>query len=241
MLPIWPRAADLRHTTRAEQTTLLDGTGASQWFVLPSLGLARENPGLNFMIQLPSGSRLPSGSHSYQSTHNRILSGTPPSHYPYAVSPSSGYRRRSGLESGQPSTSSTPAHRRPLPPDPPQLAEEDECPVCHRELPPRHLPNFEAQREAHINTCITSHSTYGGTPTGEGSSRPRRTGMFPYDASEKDCIDSAECTICLEEFVKDVRMARLECLCRFHYECISRWFAKNPGRCPVHSHDSHGF
>lgn len=65
--------------------------------------------------------------------------------------------------------------------------------------------------------------------------------MFPYVATEKDCVDSAECTICLEEFEVGVPMARLECLCRFHRDCISRWFAKNPGRCPVHSHDGHGF
>ncbi|ROV99926.1 hypothetical protein VMCG_06180 [Cytospora schulzeri] len=122
------------------------------------------------------------------------------------------------------------------------LGGEDECPVCHRELPAQDLPNYEALRETHINMCITAHSTYGGTPTGEGSSiLPRRTGMFPYFATEKDCVDSAECTICLEEFEVGVPMARLECLCRFHRECISRWFAKNPGRCPVHQHDSHGF
>lgn len=174
------------------------------------------------------------------------MSGTPPSnyHHAHAGSPFGSYRtprHRSNYDMGQ-SSSSSMAHRRPLPPDPPQLAEEDECPICHRELPPQSLPNSEELREAHINTCITSHSTYGGTPTGEGSSsRPRRTGMFPYVATEKDCVDSAECTICLEEFEVGVPMARLECLCRFHRDCISRWFAKNPGRCPVHSHDGHGF
>lgn len=140
------------------------------------------------------------------------------------------------------SPSSAAVHRRPLPPDPPQIAEEDECPVCHRELPLKDLPNSEALREAHVDGCITSHSTYGGgTSHGESSSRPRRTGMFPYVATEKDCVDSAECTICLEEFEVGVPMARLECLCRFHRDCISRWFAKNPGRCPVHSHDGQGF
>lgn len=193
---------------------------------------------------LPSGSRQASGSRSYQSTQNRILSGTPPSHYTYG-GPSSSYRaarHRSMLEVGQSSSSAAAAQRRPLPPDPPQLPEEDECPVCHRELPAQDLPNSEALREAHINMCITAHSTYGGTPTGEGAGiMPRRTGMFPYFATEKDCVDSAECTICLEEFEVGVPMARLECLCRFHRECISRWFAKNPGRCPVHQHDSHGF
>ena len=144
--------------------------------------------------------------------------------------------------------------QRALPP-PPQIPEEDECPVCHRELPARSLPNFEALREAHITICITSHSTYGGTPTGEspglegpdgmaGGTPPmqaRRTGMFPYIATEKDCVDSAECTICLEEFEVGVPMARLECLCRFHRSCIAAWFVNHPGRCPVHQHDSFGY
>ena len=65
--------------------------------------------------------------------------------------------------------------------------------------------------------------------------------MFPYKATEKDCVDSAECTICLEEFEVGVQMARLECLCRFHRQCISAWFVNHPGRCPVHQHDSFGF
>ncbi|KAL2284581.1 hypothetical protein FJTKL_08932 [Diaporthe vaccinii] len=194
------------------------------------------------VTMLPDGSRQASGSrpYQYQSTQSRILSGTPPSHYPYAVpSSSSSYRalrHRSMLDAGPSSSSMAAASRRPLPPDPPQVAEEDECPVCHRELPSRELANFEALREAHINICISSHSAYG-TPSGEGSSMaPRRTGMFPYVATEKDCVDSAECTICLEEFEVGDPMARLECFCRFHKDCISRWFAKNPGRCPVHQH-----
>jgi hypothetical protein len=65
--------------------------------------------------------------------------------------------------------------------------------------------------------------------------------MFPYLATEKDCVDSAECTICLEEFEVGVPMARLECLCRFHRACISAWFIGHPGRCPVHQHDSFGY
>ncbi|TID03789.1 FYVE, RhoGEF and PH domain-containing protein 6 [Colletotrichum higginsianum] len=198
-----------------------------------------------------SGSGGPSGSRGHhQSTQNRIMAGTPPTYYP---SSSSGYpgssRYRSMLDVG-PSSSSSAAHNRALPPPPPQIAEEDECPVCHRELPSRSLPNFEAVRETHINTCITAHSTYSGTPTGEtpqdtvGTPPPlavRRTGMFPYVATEKDCVDSAECTICLEEFEVGVPMARLECLCRFHRSCISAWFVNHPGRCPVHQHDSFGY
>ncbi len=141
----------------------------------------------------------------------------------------------------------------PLPQQQIQLAEDDECPVCHRELPRRSLPNFEALREAHINICITAHSTYGSPSAGgigsdgddEGAPLPRipprTTRMFPYVATEKDCVDSAECSICLEEFEVGVPMARLECLCRFHRHCIRAWWERHPGRCPMHQHDSYGY
>ncbi|KAL1903077.1 hypothetical protein Sste5346_000361 [Sporothrix stenoceras] len=156
------------------------------------------------------------------------------------------------------------------PPQPqPQIAEEDECPICRRELPRHSLPNFETLREAHITECLEEHSRImgggrrssnnnnGGNATGMSTSLPsnvaeassstappappRMTGMFPYRATEKDCVDSAECTICLEDFEVGVRMARLECFCRFHEKCIRSWFEKHPGRCPVHQHDSFGY
>ncbi|RCI09938.1 hypothetical protein L249_8378 [Ophiocordyceps polyrhachis-furcata BCC 54312] len=133
----------------------------------------------------------------------------------------------------------------PPPPPPPQIAEEDECPICHGELPSRGLPNYETLRESHISLCIQAHSTYGSPRGGGGGSdgqpAPRRTGMYTYAATEKDCVDDAECTICLEEFAVGVAMARLECLCRFHKACISAWFVNHPGRCPVHQHDGFGF
>ncbi|KFY98778.1 hypothetical protein V498_01238 [Pseudogymnoascus sp. VKM F-4517 (FW-2822)] len=42
---------------------------------------------------------------------------------------------------------------RPLPPIP-RIREEDECPVCHRELPSRALPDFETLRSNHVTDCI---------------------------------------------------------------------------------------
>jgi hypothetical protein len=211
---------------------------------------------------------------------------------------------------------------RPLPAVP-RIPEEDECPVCHRELPSRSLPSFEDVRAAHIIQCIeeqigahngqarpgaytsqsqpasvssssgisqqtgvsassnvATHNTHNQPPPSTAASRPiiptpiantpeartaareaahaavvlgasqqaspagetvRRTGMFPFKASEKDCVDDAECTICLEEFEVGVGMARLECLCRFHAKCIREWFVDHPGRCPVHQHDGYGF
>ncbi|KAK4162108.1 putative E3 ubiquitin-protein ligase ZNRF2 [Cladorrhinum sp. PSN259] len=215
---------------------------------------------------VPSSSRNPRQQYP-QSTEGRILSGTPPVYYPSTSAPRRprpyqgaapypsmpDFSNRGGSSSVAGPSSSSHTHRRlpPLPAAPPQIAEEDECPVCHRELPPRSLPDFEARREAHINMCITSHSAYGaggpasspGTP-GENPlppTPPRRTGMFPYKATEKDCVDSAECTICLEEFEVGVPMARLECLCRFHRACIAAWWERHPGRCPMHQHDGFGY
>ncbi|KAF4957477.1 hypothetical protein FSARC_11288 [Fusarium sarcochroum] len=176
-------------------------------------------------------------------------------------SPGPSYRRRSGMHAIErllananaqaASPSSYPerysslgesSRQRALPPTP-QIAEEDECPICHHELPSQSLLNAQALRESHIATCIQTHSTYGTPRGGEGGApvAPRRTGMYTYVATEKDCIDDAECTICLEEFTVGVPMARLECLCRFHRACISSWFVKHPGRCPVHQHDGFGY
>ncbi|RTE78148.1 hypothetical protein BHE90_007381 [Fusarium euwallaceae] len=195
----------------------------------------------------------------YLSPRMRSVTLVPPSSG--SSSPGPSYRQRSGthqtpverllssVQSSSPSSypnrysslGESSSRQRALPPTP-QIAEEDECPICHRELPSQSLPNFEALRESHITSCIQNHSTYG-TPRGEGGAppAPRRTGMYTYLATEKDCIDDAECTICLEEFTVGVPMARLECLCRFHRACISSWFVKHPGRCPVHQHDGFGY
>lgn len=176
-----------------------------------------------------------------------------------------------------------------------RIPEEDECWICHKELPSRDLPNFETLRANHVQACIDaimsptpSHSpapplvstatrvsrgessSSASQPQGSTAAVPvpvantpeartaareqahaavvfgrsrtappgpaRRTGVFPYQATEKDCVDDAECTICLEEFVIGVEMGRLECFCRFHLHCIRQWFEAHPGQCPVHQH-----
>lgn len=38
-----------------------------------------------------------------------------------------------------------------------QIREEDECPVCHAELPPKGPDGSEHDREAHVVMCIQSH------------------------------------------------------------------------------------
>jgi hypothetical protein len=208
-----------------------------------------------YIAGTPPPGYFPGGPH-HTLAHSQRLSGSP-SRYRSLID-AVGFPGSSSA-AGQAVASSSSALNRQLPSLPtraqvPEIAEEDECPVCHRELPPRSLPNFEAAREAHITICIASHSSGGlrdqaasvGSPGYGGSSPPmlaprRRTGMFPYTATEKDCVDSAECTICLEEFEVGVKMARLECLCRFHKHCIDAWWQRHPARCPMHQHDSHGY
>nr|CEG03029.1 unnamed protein product [Fusarium pseudograminearum CS3487] len=207
------------------QSLLVDGLGAGYFDVNDMSGGERGSASSG---SSPSNShRRRSGAH--QTPIERFLASA------QAASPSSYPERYSSL--GESSS-----RQRALPPTP-QIAEEDECPICHRELPSSSLPNAEALRESHITTCIQTHSTYGTPRGGEGGApvAPRRTGMYTYVATEKDCIDDAECTICLEEFTVGVPMARLECLCRFHRACISSWFVKHPGRCPVHQHDGFGY
>ncbi|OAA67506.1 Zinc finger, FYVE-type [Cordyceps fumosorosea ARSEF 2679] len=190
------------------------------------------NPSARGHDPVPTSSR----SASYQTPFEQYLSMRPGRAGP------SQFSTRPGLfeDAATPSSS----RHRALPPTP-QIAEEDECPICHRELPATTLPDFETQREQHITACIQSHSTYGGSPSplaeGVAPAPPRRSGMYTYAATEKDCVDDAECTICLEEFAVGVPMARLECLCRFHRACIAAWFVNHPGRCPVHQHDGFGF
>lgn len=246
-----------------------------------------------------SSSHSPSSAHSSQSrghsSRHQSLSFIPGSS---TSNPQPHYRSLLDVGNDQ-YTRILASSNRPLPPVP-QVNEEDECPVCHRVLFSRNLPDLENRRAAHIIQCIdeqialhsgnssrprtyTTQSQYhtisntpdhltppqepaallqpplaapmrtsarerahtavvfGTTPSASSTPPSRRTGMFIYRASEKDCVDDAECTICLEEFEVGASMARLECFCRFHKKCIQDWFVDHPGRCPVHQHDGYGF
>ncbi|KAH8602589.1 FYVE zinc finger-domain-containing protein [Bisporella sp. PMI_857] len=228
---------------------------------------SREQGNRNSRAQSTTSSSQPNASHLQNVGHQHTTS-----------------RGRSSTTNVQPHYRSLiPADEsRPLP-RPPRIAEEDECPVCHQELPSSALPSSEILREQHINRCIenafsatpaitpappalqrrSSHATSAAstsaprpipnTPEGRMAAREeahaaviraatspprayRHTGMIPYKATEKDCVDDAECTICLEEFEVGNEMGRLECFCRFHLHCIRSWFETHPGQCPVHQH-----
>ena len=61
--------------------------------------------------------------------------------------------------------------------------------------------------------------------------------MLAFTATEKDCVaddgNVPECSICMVEYDVGDQLARLECLCKFHRECISAWFTRKQ-ECPVH-------
>lgn len=44
----------------------------------------------------------------------------------------------------------------------PQLREEDECPICHRALPPKGADGSETEREAHVMQCIETQFSSSG-------------------------------------------------------------------------------
>lgn len=66
-----------------------------------------------------------------------------------------------------------PSRYRPLPdlniPTPqsarPHLREEDECPICHRALPPKGADGSETEREAHVMQCIETQFSSSGPRT----------------------------------------------------------------------------
>ena len=131
---------------------------------------------------------------------------------------------------------------RPLPTGPPRLRESDICPICRRALPPKGIDGDETVREAHIMDCISSRDTMSSSaPSGRQAlmQSPSRAPiqMLPFIATEKDCLgedgSSQECSICMVEYDVGDQLARLECLCRFHRECIVEWFGRKQ-ECPLH-------
>ena len=69
-----------------------------------------------------------------------------------------------------PSSINTNAPLPPLPRPVRRIAEEDECPICHNELPPKGADGSETAREAHIASCI--EESLGGSSRAIPSSPP---------------------------------------------------------------------
>lgn len=154
-------------------------------------------------------------------------------------------RRRLSTQGGRSLPPTAPYHN--FHRQPPQLDENDYCPICHRALPYLSDPT-EAGREAHIAACISAatsppppSATLNSAATGRSRSYTNGGRMVVWNAGEKDTKDPStgevvECVICFEEFVVGTEIARLECLCRYHKKCIRTWFdRKGNGECPTHA------
>lgn len=122
----------------------------------------------------------------------------------------------------------------------PRLDERDICPVCSRPLPPRGQDGNEEAREAHVRDCIQGSSQTRHSPAGDDGSPTEAVSlmrMLVFSSTEKDCVNedgsAQECTICMEEYEVGETLARLECLCKFHRDCIAEWFERKK-ECPVH-------
>jgi hypothetical protein len=136
----------------------------------------------------------------------------------------------------------------------PNLPESEYCPLC---LVPFSTLSASApeQREAHVTSCIaTASSSTPPTPAHLVNSTSAMDGRHPrhsganrnrvyYILGEKelDTIErdkKNECPICMEGYEVGHEMGRLECLCRFHRECIDKWFGAQGmrKRCPIHFH-----
>ncbi|EED19071.1 E3 ubiquitin-protein ligase PIB1, putative [Talaromyces stipitatus ATCC 10500] len=190
--------------------------------------------------QRPSSSRYASSlslSHPVQQSSARLQSHSFLSHRPRAETESrntpsdlSGTRPRRVQSMAEPDRfrASRPPHRA-------QIDERDICPICSTQLPPRGSDGNENEREAHIRDCIARSS---GSSPGAGSPQPQHLlRMLSFTATEKDCLSEdgtpQECSICMEEYEVGDKLARLECLCKFHKSCIVGWFERKK-ECPVH-------
>lgn len=120
-------------------------------------------------------------------------------------------------------------------------SELNECPVCGIDIG----GESEAEREAHINRCLTDQEFGSPTNAAGGSAVAAKRSKnrmlvysIPKDADMDHMVinDDNECVICLEEFRPGDKLGRLECLCCFHYRCIKDWIRKKGYcECPIHA------
>ncbi|CAI7618042.1 unnamed protein product [Penicillium pancosmium] len=130
---------------------------------------------------------------------------------------------------------------------PSAVSERDLCPICGNRFPPLDDEHPVEAREAHIRQCIDGYGASRESPVSQGPAEgpaeqapiqsPPIARMLVFTATEKDCLGGdgavAECTICMEDYEVGQVLARLECLCKFHKECIVDWFGRK-AECPVH-------
>lgn len=85
--------------------------------------------------------------------------------------------------------------------------------------------------------CISARDPSYRAQGEEGGPSQPKIYLLPFIATEKDCIAQdgtpQECSICMVEYNVGDELARLECLCKFHKQCIVEWLG-HKAECPVH-------
>ena len=126
----------------------------------------------------------------------------------------------------------------PPPAEPPQSlrnSEDFECPCCGQSF-----SNYE-DFSIHMTTTSCKDLLYKSIedpePEDLSVSLPQElTGE--YHSFSLNMSMTGECGICFEDFEKGQTVARLDCLCVYHKECIASWYKKSgEKRCPIHGED----
>jgi len=101
-----------------------------------------------------------------------------------------------------------------------------ECPVCGKSL--TFYGSDQNNIENHLKTCLDQVNNENKVKLGNR-----------FELQKLDHDLGSECPICFEEFLKGQTIARIDCLCIFHKDCIDKWYdyRKVTGICPIHSMD----
>ncbi|KAL6080570.1 RING-type domain-containing protein, variant 2 [Balamuthia mandrillaris] len=118
------------------------------------------------------------------------------------------------------------------------------CPICFLETGELFSPNENTNLLSHLNqTHRDAAELRKAIMESERAFLNQQRGFVElpttigkgYMAHTLDKDLEQECIICTDEFAKGDTVARLECFCVFHQECIDGWFKKSEKRlCPVH-------
>lgn len=153
--PTAPDASRLGHRSTQSDTHLLNPTRYAQ-SPFSNTNLTFQNPSSVRDLWPPTG--IPHPALYPPRTSSAAVPGTNFGHRNISFFPTS--------------SSSSPMSQALAPPERPEIAEEDECPICASELPPKGLNGDTTARESHVEDCIRGHM-YSATST----SAPSRTGI----------------------------------------------------------------
>lgn len=129
--------------------------------------------------------------------------------------------------------------------------EEDRfCPICNSDL--TQFSNEEEARE-HVEDCLqraenaqqhtsTSDAAYDFVKDSPAfQNRMLVYKIPPSTTDDENRVAIKECPICFENMEPGEKVGRLECLCVFHYKCITNWFHKKAQTTAAQKGNGHAF